>query len=97
MGTRVLVAQRFAHRLHLLRVHLVAGQFDFSGPLDDQRQFLYRLVGLERSSGTQFDHIKDDKTFIAPSFTWRPNDDTSLTVLADYSEVAVLVSRLTWP
>lgn len=62
------------------------GQFDFSGPLDDQRQFLYRLVGLERSSGTQFDHIKDDKTFIAPSFTWRPNDDTSLTVLADYSE-----------
>ncbi|MGC5703072.1 TonB-dependent siderophore receptor [Pseudomonas sp. NFXW11] len=62
------------------------GQFDFSGPLDDEGQFLYRLVGLERDSGTQFDHIKDDKQYFAPSFTWKPNDDTSLTLLADYTQ-----------
>lgn len=62
------------------------GQFDVSGPLDDEGQFLYRLVGLGRDSGTQFDHIEDNKQYIAPSFTWQPNDDTRLTVLGDYTQ-----------
>lgn len=73
------------------------GQFDFSGPLDDQGQFLYRLVGLQRDSGTQFDHIPDDKQFIAPSFTWKPNEDTSLTLLADYTKDSFGAPRVFLP
>lgn len=73
------------------------GQFDFSGPLDDEGQFLYRLVGLERDSGTQFEHIKDDKQYFAPSFTWKPNDDTRLTLLADYTQDAFGAPRVSLP
>lgn len=60
--------------------------FDLSGPLDEQGEFSYRLDGLWRDADTQVDHIRDDKRYIAPSFTWKPNDDTSLTVLASHTE-----------
>lgn len=58
--------------------------FDFGGPIDDQGVFSYRLTGLVKDSGTQVDHVQNNRNFIAPAFTWRPNDDTSLTVLANY-------------
>lgn len=58
--------------------------FDLGGPLDDQGVFSYRLTGLVKDSGTQVDHVQNNRNFIAPAFTWRPNDDTSLTVLANY-------------
>ncbi|UCJ15035.1 TonB-dependent siderophore receptor [Pseudomonas sp. MM211] len=60
--------------------------FDLGGPLDDQGQFSYRLTGLWRDSNTQVDHIDDDRRYIAPALTWRPNEDTSLTVLASHQE-----------
>lgn len=60
--------------------------FDLGGPLDDQGQFSYRLTGLWRDSGTQIDHIDDDRRYIAPAFTWRPDEDTSLTFLASHQE-----------
>lgn len=61
------------------------GQLDLSGPIDKDGQFLYRLTGLARDSNTQFKAIPDDKVFIAPAFTWRPDIDTTLTILTDYS------------
>lgn len=60
--------------------------FDLGGPLDDAGQFSYRLTGLWRDSGTQTTDADDDRRYIAPAFTWRPNEDTSLTVLASYQE-----------
>lgn len=60
--------------------------FDLGGPLDDQGEFSYRLNGLWRDADTQVDHIRDDKRFIAPAFTWKPNEDTSLTILASHTE-----------
>jgi len=51
---------------------------DFTGPLDAQGQWLYRLVAVGRDSGTQVDHVPDDRMLLAPSLTWRPNADTSL-------------------
>lgn len=57
------------------------GSFDFSGPIDPAGQFLYRLTGVVRQSQTQVDFMHDDRLFLAPAFTWRPNDDTTLTVL----------------
>lgn len=62
----------------------VQGAFDFGGPIDEGGQFLYRVTGLARSSGTQLDFAEDDRAFIAPALTWRPNNDTSLTVLGMY-------------
>lgn len=55
--------------------------FDVTGPVDENGEFLYRLVGLARDSDTQVDHVSDDAYFIAPSFTWRPSDETELTLL----------------
>ncbi|MEH2556293.1 iron complex outermembrane receptor protein [Bradyrhizobium algeriense] len=56
--------------------------FDIGGPADPQGQFLYRLTGLVRDAQTQVDFTRDDRYFIAPAVTWRPNENTSFTVLA---------------
>ncbi|MFD1704625.1 TonB-dependent siderophore receptor [Methylopila henanensis] len=61
--------------------------FDVSGPLDPEGRFLYRLIGLVRDANTQVDHVEDDKLFIAPSFTWKPTDSTTLTILGHYQKV----------
>lgn len=63
--------------------------FDIGGPIDEDRKYLYRLTGILRDSGTQVkydgDHrYPDDLGYIAPAFTWRPNSDTSFTLLTHY-------------
>lgn len=63
------------------------GAFDIAGPVDKAGEFLYRLVGLARKSDSQIDFVQDNKVFIAPSFTWRPNANTSLTILAHYQNI----------
>ncbi len=55
--------------------------FDFGGALDAEGTFTYRLTGLGRLAETQVDYVDDDRAVIAPAFTWRPNERTSLTVL----------------
>lgn len=57
---------------------------DFSGPLGDSDTLSYRLTLLQRDSNTAQDHINNDKLYIAPALTWRPNEDTSLTLLSFY-------------
>jgi iron complex outermembrane recepter protein len=56
--------------------------FDIGGPADPQGQFLYRFTGLVRDAQTQVDFTKDNRYFVAPAVTWRPDQNTSLTVLA---------------
>ncbi|WP_157234852.1 TonB-dependent siderophore receptor [Methylosinus sp. LW4] len=65
------------------------GAVDFSGPLDADKRFLYRIVGMVRDSETQFRYdgdksVPDIRQYVAPSLTWRPTDDTSLTILGDW-------------
>jgi len=62
------------------------GTFDFAGPLNDAGTLLYRLTGLARHSDTMTDHIKDDRYYLAPALTWKPGDNTSLTVLSRYQK-----------
>ncbi|MDQ7246893.1 TonB-dependent siderophore receptor [Dongia sedimenti] len=62
----------------------IEGRFDFGGPLGGDQRFLYRLTGLARDSGSQVDHTPDNRYYIAPAFTWNPNEDTSLTLLTDF-------------
>ena len=59
---------------------------DFTGPIDTEGKWLYRLVAVNRDSGTQVDHAPDDRILVAPSLTWRPNADTSLTLQALYQK-----------
>jgi iron complex outermembrane recepter protein len=63
------------------------GAFDVGGPIDSNGQFLYRIVGLARDSNSQTDFVQDNKLFIAPSLTWRPTNDTTLTILSQYQKV----------
>lgn len=57
---------------------------DHGGALSDTLS--YRFVALERESDTMVDHVPDDRTYVAPSLTWQPNDATSLTLLASYQK-----------
>lgn len=64
-------------------------RFDIGDRLTDDGTLLYRVVGVVRKSDTQFEYsdgheVPDDRFYIAPSLTWAPDDDTSLTVLADF-------------
>lgn len=58
------------------------GQFDLAGMLGDSDTLTYRLVGLARESDTDITGVIDDNLYLAPSLTWRPTNDTSLTLLA---------------
>jgi iron complex outermembrane receptor protein len=62
------------------------GKFDLSGPVADTDTLSYRLTGLARDSKTQVDFVEDDRIFIAPSLTWQPSEDTSLTILSHFEE-----------
>lgn len=67
---------------------LFEGAFDLSGAVDPSAEFMFRLTGLVRDADAPIAHfadfVPDDRVFIAPSFTWRPDDDTTLTVLTDF-------------
>lgn len=58
--------------------------FDFSGPLDAGGHYLYRFAGLARSEDGQVATTRNERIAIAPSFTWRPDNTTTLTLFALY-------------
>jgi iron complex outermembrane recepter protein len=60
------------------------GMFDLSGPVDKNGTVLYRVTGLARDADSQTDHVKEQRLAIAPSVTFRPDRDTSLTLLGSY-------------
>ncbi|MGE8062866.1 TonB-dependent siderophore receptor [Pseudomonas sp. NPDC089547] len=60
----------------------VNGAFDTSGPLDEQKAFTYRLVGVADKGNEMVAHTHSERLLLAPSLTWAPNEDTSLTLLA---------------
>src|SRR5262249_20461946 len=49
-------------------------------------QLFYRFVGQVQNGGTQVDFTPDNNYFIAPSVTWKPDADTTFTVLASASQ-----------
>lgn len=64
-----------------------AGKFDLGGPVDQAGTFSYRLTGLARDSDTQVDFSPDNRLYIAPALTWRPNERTSFTLLGHYQRI----------
>lgn len=57
---------------------------DFSGPLDEDGKWLYRVTAMGLDSEMPAHGIANDRLYIAPSLTWRPSADTSLTLLSQY-------------
>ncbi|MFC3690683.1 TonB-dependent siderophore receptor [Chenggangzhangella methanolivorans] len=53
--------------------------FDASGPLNAEGTLTGRLTALGRLGEVDFD-IEDERFFLAPSFTWAPNDETRITI-----------------
>ncbi|MDD1533943.1 TonB-dependent siderophore receptor [Bradyrhizobium sp. WBOS4] len=60
------------------------GQFDMGGPANKEGTVLWRLTGVIRDGETQVDFTKDNRVFIAPAVTFKPNEDTTITLLANF-------------
>ncbi|MCJ2109999.1 TonB-dependent siderophore receptor [Methylobacterium sp. E-025] len=62
----------------------VYGAFDIGGPADDSGHWFYRLTGIGHTGGTQVDGAPDDRVYIAPAFTYKPDGATKITFLSSY-------------
>ncbi|MBS7813626.1 TonB-dependent siderophore receptor [Roseococcus pinisoli] len=60
------------------------GEMDVGGPLDAQGRVLYRLTTVGRTTDTDIDHTRTQRYAIAPALTWRPGENTTLTLLGAY-------------
>ncbi|EOW6518025.1 ferrichrome porin FhuA [Cronobacter dublinensis] len=58
--------------------------FDFSDAIDDAGVWSYRLTGLGRSQNAQQEMAKSTRYAIAPSFSWRPDNQTDFTFLSNF-------------
>ncbi|MEZ5736745.1 MAG: TonB-dependent siderophore receptor [Novosphingobium sp.] len=63
------------------RLELLA---DVTGPVSDD--LAARLAVRVRDSGTQTNFVPDDRVLVAPSVTWSPGSDTSVTLIGMYQE-----------
>lgn len=61
--------------------------FDLGGVINDDESLLYRLVGVGRVTDTQYDHVREKKGYIAPSFTFKPEEGTFLTLYGSYQRI----------
>ncbi|MGZ2744819.1 TonB-dependent siderophore receptor [Burkholderia stagnalis] len=57
---------------------------DVGDKLDADGKYAYRFVGVARDGNAVTGPNHDQRVALAPSFRWRPNADTSLTVSATY-------------
>ncbi|MGZ0078983.1 TonB-dependent siderophore receptor [Methylomonas sp. YC3] len=62
------------------------GELDLHGSLDRAGTLAARLVALGRDSETQIDAIDDNRIYLAPSLTWKPDERTTLTFLSHYQQ-----------
>lgn len=58
--------------------------FDFGAPIDADGVWTYRLTGLAKNGDQGWDYSNDDRIYIAPALTIKPEEGTSLTILTDY-------------
>lgn len=62
----------------------VQAAFDVGGLVDKEGKLLYRVTGLGLNSDTSVDFTQQQRVYIAPAFTWRPTEDTTITFLNRY-------------
>jgi len=61
-------------------------KFDMTGPVTSDGKWSYRLTGLARDADTQVDYVEDDRYAIAPAITYRPDGNTTITVLGHFQK-----------
>jgi iron complex outermembrane receptor protein len=59
---------------------------DLSGPANEEGTLLYRLVTLGKVADTQVVNSEEERYYIAPSLTLKPNERTRLTLLSSYQK-----------
>lgn len=59
-------------------------KIDLSGPIAGDDHYLYRFTGIVRKEDGQVESTENERIAIAPAFTWKPDDRTTLTLLAQY-------------
>ncbi|MCB8877284.1 TonB-dependent siderophore receptor [Acidisoma silvae] len=65
----------------------IGGGFDLGGPVDGSDKVFYRIVGSAVDGDTQVKGIDKKRVSIAPSVTFKPDADTSFTILSRYQDV----------
>lgn len=58
---------------------------DFSGPIGSSDKWFYRLVGVTRDTETQVDFVEEGVDVLAPSITFKPSEDTSVSLSVNYN------------
>lgn len=66
-------------------------ELDLTGPISDT--LAGRLVVAGETSSGWRDHVGLDRTAIAPSLTWRPNNDLRLTYVGEFTVFSTLFDR----
>lgn len=61
-------------------------KFDTTGPISSDGKWSYRVTGVVRNSDTQVDYVGDNRYAIQPSLTWRPDSNTTITVLGSFQK-----------
>ncbi len=61
-------------------------KFDTTGLVTSDGKWSYRLSGLARDAETQVDFVDDDRYALQPAITYRPTNDTSITVLGNFQK-----------
>ncbi|WP_172822998.1 TonB-dependent siderophore receptor [Granulibacter bethesdensis] len=63
----------------------IQGQADMSDNVPGtDGKWSYRITALVRDAGTQVDEVRNDRVFVAPTLTWHPDADTTVTLLTHY-------------
>lgn len=92
--------QETAHREASIKTSAfggVEGAIDVTGPLTPDGEWLYRFTGLAKNMHTQIDMERDRKIMLAPSLTWNPSADTSLTLYGFYQRDRDIFSPRFYP
>ncbi|KQO43521.1 TonB-dependent siderophore receptor [Methylobacterium sp. Leaf85] len=58
--------------------------FDLGGPVDESGHWFYRLTGRFQNGNAQVNFAPEDRYYIAPSFTYKPDGATTFTVLTSF-------------
>ncbi len=74
----------------------IQGNFDLSGPVDPNGQFSYRLTGVVRDADVFVPGGKDNRVYVAPAVTWKPDQATTLTLLGAYQKSKTPGSMFTY-
>jgi iron complex outermembrane receptor protein len=57
---------------------------DATGPIDDAKTLLYRFNATYLDNGSFKDMVNNDRVFIAPTLSWRPNDKFEANLELEY-------------